>query len=47
MDSLRALQEAGAATKEGQGRPEARWLRKSSPPTAVGPVLLTAPFAVL
>ncbi|MEH0545515.1 PH domain-containing protein [Streptomyces sp. NPDC054884] len=40
IDSLRALQEAGAATQEGQGRPEVRWAYEIIVPASVGLVLL-------
>ncbi|MEH0447926.1 hypothetical protein QA811_30835 [Streptomyces sp. B21-102] len=44
MDGLRALQEAGAMTKQGEGRPEVRWAYEGIAPAAVGLVLLTVLF---
>jgi hypothetical protein len=41
MESLRALHEAGATTKEAEGRPEVRWAYEIIVPAAVGLVLLT------
>ncbi|MFJ1655185.1 PH domain-containing protein [Streptomyces sp. NPDC088337] len=46
MDSLRALQEAGAMTKEGQGQPEVRWAYEILAPAAAGLVLLVVLLAV-
>lgn len=42
VDVLRALQEAGAVTKEGQGSPRVRWAYEVIVPAAAGLVLLTA-----
>ncbi|MGW5482039.1 PH domain-containing protein [Streptomyces sp. NPDC004008] len=46
MDSLRALQEAGAMTKEGQGQPEVRWAYEILGPAAAGLVLMLVLLAV-
>jgi hypothetical protein len=40
MESLCAVHEAGAMTKEGQGRPEVRWAYEVLGPAAAGLVLL-------
>ncbi|MDQ0956158.1 hypothetical protein QFZ66_000036 [Streptomyces sp. B4I13] len=47
IDSLRALQEAGATTKKGQGRPEVRWAYEIIVPAALGLVLLTVLLAAV
>ncbi|MFF7903060.1 PH domain-containing protein [Streptomyces sp. NPDC088817] len=47
MDSLRALHEAGAVTKKGQGRPEVRWAYEILGPAAAGLVLLVVLLVVL
>ncbi|MFJ8271703.1 PH domain-containing protein [Streptomyces sp. NPDC094154] len=40
MESLRALQEAGAMAKEGQGQPKVRWAYEILGPAAAGLVLI-------
>ncbi|MFF4402483.1 PH domain-containing protein [Streptomyces sp. NPDC001480] len=47
MESLRALQEAGAMTKEGQGQPQVRWAYEILGPAAAGLVLLVVLLAVV
>ncbi|AVV47364.1 hypothetical protein C6376_08910 [Streptomyces sp. P3] len=46
MESLRALHEAGAMTKEGQGQPEVRWAYEILGPAAAGLMLLVVLLAV-
>jgi hypothetical protein len=46
MESLRALHEAGAMTKEGQGQPEVRWAYEIIGPAAVGLVTLVVLLAL-
>ncbi|MFJ2563887.1 PH domain-containing protein [Streptomyces sp. NPDC087568] len=47
MESLRALQEAGAMAKEGQGQPKVRWAYEILGPAAAGLVLLVVLLAVV
>lgn len=47
MESLRALHEAGAVTKEGQGQPEVRWAYEILGPAAAGLVLLVVLLSVV
>ncbi|MDX5568807.1 hypothetical protein PYK79_43520 [Streptomyces sp. ID05-04B] len=47
MDGLRAFRGAGAATKDGQVRPEVRRAYEIMVPATAGPALRTVPLTAL